>query len=238
MNYQFDWAELWTQPYATWLLEGIATTLILGLLSWFLALLLGFSIGTLRTTGPRFTRRLAEAYVEIVRNIPLLVQYFMWYFMFPELLPHGAKEWLFNLPHTAFWTSFITLGIYTSSRVAEHVRAGLGSIRRDQYRAAYATGLTSWQVYRYVIVPYAVRLVIPPLTTEFLTCFKNTSLAMTVGVLETTGAAYQISSYTYHGIESTTAATLVYLIISGIVVLGMNWLERRLSFPGLLRRGG
>lgn len=238
MNYQFDWSELWHQPYDIWLVQGILTTFALGLLAWFLALLIGFPAGTLRAVGPRWARRVASTYVEVIRNVPLLVQFFIWYFMMPDLLPHAAREWVFHLPYTAFWTSAVALGIYTSSRIAEHVRAGLGAITRDQYRAAYATGLNAWQVYRHVIVPYAGRIVIPPLTTEFLTCFKNTSLAMTVGVLETTGAAYEISSYTYHGIETTTAATGVYLAISGGVVLLMGWVERKLSFPGMLRRGG
>lgn len=238
MNYQFDWSQLWQPPYGMWLLEGIGTTLALGLLAWIIALLLGFLLGTLRATGSRPVRFLAGVYVEIVRNVPLLVQFFIWYFMIPALLPHHTRQWLFNLPYTAFWTSLAALAVYTSSRVSEHVRAGLSAIPRDQYRAALATGLSTWQVYRYVILPYAGRIVIPPLTTEFLTCFKNTSLAMTVGVLETTGAAYQISSYTYHGIETTAAATVVYLVISVSVVFLMGWVERKTAFPGMLRRGG
>lgn len=237
-GYDFDWSVLWREPYGQWMLQAIFTTIHLSLIAWCIALIFGLIVGTIRVLPSRIARAIGTAYVEVIRNIPYLVQLFMWFFMVPLLLPKTAQMWLINnVPNVPYWTGVICLGVYTASRVAEHLRAGMNSIPAEQYRAAYSTGLSTFQTYRYVIIPYGVRIVIPPLTTEFLTCFKNSALTMTIGVLETTGMAYLIDSYTWHGLETTSGAMMVYIITTMSVVAFMRWVESRTRIPGMLGRG-
>ena len=239
LSYNFNWSIIWTAPYGEWMLQGIWTTIRLGLISWFIALFLGIIIGTFRVTPFRPLRVFGTVYTEIFRDIPLLVQLFFWYFAAPSILPKSIEMWLYRgLPNSEFWIVVVGLSIYTSSRIAEHIRAGMQAIPDDQYNAALSTGFTHFQTYRYIIIPFAVRLVIPPLTAECLTVFKNTALAMTVGVLETTFMSQQIEAYTFHGIEATTAASIVYMVITLIVVLLMGLVEKRLAVPGLIMRNG
>jgi len=236
-GYEFDWSVLWREPYGMWMLQAIFTTIHLSLLGWAIACVFGLIVGTMRVLPSRVARAVGTIYVEIIRNIPYLVQLFMWYFMVPLLLPKNAQMWVnVNVPNIPYWTAVICLGVYTASRVAEHLRAGMHSIPSDQYRAAASTGLSTFQAYRYVIIPYGIRIVIPPLTTEFLTCFKNSALAMTIGVMETTGMAYLIDSYTWHGLETTSGAMLVYILTTTCIVLFMSWVETKISIPGMLGR--
>lgn len=236
-GYDFDWSVLWREPYGQWMLQAIFTTIHLSLLAWVIACILGLTVGTMRVLHSRIARAIGTAYVEVIRNIPYLVQLFMWYFMIPLLLPKTTQMWLIdNVPNIAYWTGVICLGVYTASRVAEHLRAGMHSIPAEQYRAAQSTGLSTFQTYRYVIIPYGVRIVMPPLTTEFLTCFKNSALTMTIGVLETTGMAYLIDSYTWHGLETISGAMVVYMFTTTCVVLFMGWVESRIRIPGMLGR--
>jgi len=238
LAYEFRWSVLWQLPYGVWMLEGIWTTIKLGLISWVFALLLGIIVGTCRVTPYRPLRLIATAYTEFFRDIPLLVQLFFWYFAAPRILPTPIELYLYRqVPQVEFWITVIALSIYTSSRVAEQIRSGMQSISQDQFNAALSTGLTHYQMYRYVTIPLAIRIMIPPLTTEFLTVFKNTSLAMTVGVLETTFMSQQIEAYTFRGLEATTGACIVYLIITMIVVTGMGWVEKKMAVPGLIARG-
>jgi len=237
VTYDFQWSILWEQPYGQWMLEGIWTTVRLGLLCWAFALTLGIFVGTLRMSRLKPVRMLATAYTELFRNIPLLVQLFFWYFAAPRILPKGLVQFLYyDVNNVEFWVVVIGLSIYTSSRVAEQMRAGLGSIPLEQYHAALSTGLSNFQTYRHVIVPIAMRIIVPPLTTEFLTTFKNTALAMTVGVLETTFMSQQIEAYTFHGLEATTGASLVYFSISMMVTLLMNIVEKKIAIPGFIKR--
>jgi len=239
LRYQFDWSVLWRHPYGEWFLNGILTTIQLSLLAWIIALGLGIIIGTLRMLPWRLVRLIGTTYVEVIRNIPLLVQLFFWYFALPTLLPRKVELWLYhNINQLPFWIAGVALGIYTASRVAEHIRSGLSSIPKDQYQAAFSTGLSIFQVYRYVIIPYALRIIMPPLTTEFVTVFKNSALAMTITVMEATGAAYLIDSYTFHGLETTSGACLVYIFIAIIVAVFMGWVEKKLSIPGMIVRKG
>ncbi|CCK79200.1 amino acid ABC transporter permease [Desulfobacula toluolica] len=239
LNYTFDWSVLWCQPYGAMMIKGILTTLGLSLVAWCLALILGICIAACRVYPSKTARVLALGYVLIFRNIPFLVQLFFWYFAAPLLLPRTVQAWVYDtVPDYAFLCGAVGLGMYTASRVAEQFRAGLLAIPEDQYRAAYATGLRPGQVYRYVILPYAFRIIIPAFTTEFLTCFKNSALTMTICVMEITHTAYVIDSFTWHGLETTTAASLCYLAIAQAVALGMWRVEKQLAVPGLIRRRG
>ena len=239
LNYTFDWTVLWRQPYGAMMVKGIVTTAGLSMAAWCLAVGLGIVIAACRVYPNKVLRYAGLAYVLVFRNIPFLVQLFFWYFAAPLLLPRAGQKWLYDtIPDYAFWCGVAGLGMYTASRVAEQFRAGLLAIPDDQYRAAYATGLRPVQVYRYVILPYAFRIIIPAFTTEFLTCFKNSALTMTIGVMEITHTAYVVDSFTWHGLETTTAASLCYLTIAQLVALTMWRVEKKWAVPGLIRRGG
>lgn len=237
-SYEFDWSILWREPYGRLMVKGIFTTLHLSALAWILAVIIGVLIAILRVAPCRFARLLGAGYVQIFRNTPLLVHLFFWYYAAPLLLPQAWQEWMYDhIPNYAYWAGVVGLGAYTASRVAEQFRAGFLAIPHDQYRAAYSTGLTRVQTYRHVIIPYAFRVILPAFTTEFLTCFKNSALAMTIGVMETTHTAYYIDSFTWHGLETTTAASLVYLSIAVIIGVSMSALEKRMHIPGMIARG-
>ena len=180
----------------------------------------------------------ATLYVTIFRNIPLLVQLFLWYFVFPEVLPDDAGRWVKReLPLPEYWTAVVGLGLYTASRVCEQVRAGVNSIGQGQHYAAMAMGLTPVQVYRYVLLPVAYRIIIPPMTSEFLGIFKNSSLALTIGVLELTAMTRQIEEYSYAGFEAFTAATVLYIVVTAIVMWVMRIVEGRVAIPGMISLG-
>jgi glutamate/aspartate transport system permease protein len=236
LAYKFDWSVLWRQPYGDWMLHGIWLTLQLGFLAWIIALTLGIFIGSLRASPWRWLRFLSTAYVEVLRNIPFLVQLFFWYYAGPMLFGKTLQFKINAISGLNYYVAIIALGLYTASRVAEHVRAGFASIGQGQYQAVLSTGMTHFQMYRYVIIPHALRLIIPPLTTEFLTIFKNSSIAMTISVAETTFASYKIDSDTFHGLEATTGAMLVYLVLGIIVVKIMGVIESRYKIPGLVSR--
>ncbi len=239
MNYNWDWGVLLREPYLEWLISGFGWTIAVSLAAWILAFSLGSVIGILRTTNHTVLRGFATGYVELFRNIPLLVQMFIWYFVFPELLPHDAGMWVKReLPMPEFTTAAICLGLYTASRVAEQVRAGINSISQGQRHAGLAMGLTPAQVYRYVLLPVSYRIIVPPLTSEFLTIFKNSSVALTIGVLETTAQARQIEEYTFQGFEAFTAATVLYILVTSIVMLFMRLIEGRVRIPGMISLGG
>ncbi len=181
---------------------------------------------------------ISTVYVSIFRNIPLLVQLFLWYFIFPELLPEEAGKWVKReMPLPEFWTAAVCLGLYTASRVGEQVRAGVNAITQGQHYAAMAVGLTPVQVYRYVLLPVAYRIIIPPLTSDFLGVFKNSSLALTIGVLELTAMTRQIEEYSYQGFESFTAATVLYIVVTAIVMAAMRVVERKFAMPGMISLG-
>jgi len=237
-NYEFDWSVLWREPYGHLMVKGILTTLHLSVLAWILAVTLGILVAVSRLAPCRLARLLGTGYVEVFRNTPLLVHLFFWYYAAPLFLPRNGQEWLYNhVPNYAYWAGVVGLGAYTASRVAEQFRSGFLAIPNDQHRAAYSTGLTRIQTYRYVILPYAFRIILPAFTTEFLTCFKNSALAMTIGVMETTHTAYYIDSFTWHGLETTTAASLVYLSIAMVITVSMSVVEKRIHIPGMITRG-
>jgi len=192
----------------------------------------------LRTTSSPWVVRIANGYVELFRNIPLIVQMFLWYFVVPELVPTGVGDWLKQLPNAAFYNAVIALGFFTSARVAEQVRAGIQSIPRGQRAAATALGLNGLQTYRYVLVPMALRIIVPPLTSEFMNVVKNSAVGLTIGLVELTGRARAMQEFSFQVFEAFTAATLAYVLITISIVLLMRWLERRVAIPGFIAHAG
>ena len=225
--------------YFDWVLSGIKWTLLVSILAWIIAFSVGSVLGVLRTTPLAWLRVPATIYVELFRNIPLLLQMFIWYFVLPEIVPKMAGDWLkTRMPMPEFTNAVLCLGFYTASRVAEQVRSGIQSIPRGQTDAALAMGLTLPQAYRHVLLPMGYRIIIPPMTTEFLTIFKNSSVALTIGVLELTAQARQISEYTFRTFEIFTIATIVYALITLTVTFSMRRLEKKTRVPGYIGGAG
>jgi His/Glu/Gln/Arg/opine family amino acid ABC transporter permease subunit len=237
VSYRFDWSVLWSGQSGAWLLQGLLTTLEISALAWVLAVALGILSGALRTVPLAVLRAGAAFYVEFFRNVPLLVWMFFWYFGVPPLLPRAVQDWLFN--HGAeFWAGMFALGVYHGARMSEVIRSGIQSIPRTQFEAAAAMGLTVWQAYRLVIVPIALRLIVPPTTNESLNLLKNSSVALTISVAELTFQTRQIETYTARAIEALTAGTVVYLALCLGIAWVMGRVERRVAIPGLIVRVG
>jgi glutamate/aspartate transport system permease protein len=244
--YNWHWRVLLeTEPggtgtYLEYLLVGLLWTLATALAAWIIALAIGALIGTVRTTGVRWAVRLGNLYVEIFRNIPLIVQMFLWFFVVPELVPQALGDWIKQMPPP--WGSYVPavlcLSIFTSVRVAEQVRAGINSLPRGQRMAGTAMGLTGLQTYRHVILPQAFRIILPPLTSEFMNIIKNSSVALTIGLLELTGRARAMQEFSFRVFEAFTAATVIYLLTNLVIVLLMRALERRVRVPGLIAAAG
>lgn len=206
--------------------------------AWAIALTLGSLIGIARTTRSPVLRFIGTAYVDLFRNVPVLVQMFLWFFVLPEVVPTEVGRWLKrDLPFPEFYSAMMCLGLYAASRVAEQVRSGILSVPVGLSAAAKASGLTTWQAYRYVLLPIGFRIIVPPLTSEFLGIFKNTSIALTIGVLEITAASRQIESYTFQGYEAFAAATLLYLAISATLLFVTRRIEARARIPGWIAKG-
>ena len=238
MEYNWDWGVLFREPYFGWIIDGIGWTVTVSIAAWIIAFTIGSVVGVARTVPVRWVRSAATVYVEIFRNIPLLVQLFLWYFVLPEVLPREWGLWMKReMPLPEVTTAIIGLGFYTASRVAEQVRSGIEAIPRGQSMAGYATGLTTVQLYRHILVPVAYRLIVPPLTSEFLTIFKNSSLALTIGVLETTARSRQITEFTFQGFEAFTAATVIYIVITLTVTAVMTVVDERAKIPGFITGG-
>ncbi len=228
------------QTYLDWLLSGLGWTLALAVSGWVLAFLMGTLVGVGRTVQNRMLSGVSRAYVEIFRNIPLLVQLFLWYFVLPELLPSKMGDWIKNLapPWGSFTPAVLCLGLYTASRVAEQVRAGIEALPKGQQEATAALGLTTWQSYAFVLLPQALRLVIPSLTSELMAIYKNTSVALTIGLLELTAQARLMSEATFQTFTAFGSATVVYLVLALAAYRIMNYIDQRTKIPGMESRNG
>ncbi|HXW41596.1 MAG TPA: amino acid ABC transporter permease [Xanthobacteraceae bacterium] len=238
MNYHWNWAIFFqlspdgVHTYMQTLLMGAGWTLATATAAFAIALALGSLVGVMRTTPLAWMMRLGNVYVEVFRNVPLLVQLFLWFFVLPELVPRGIGIWLKQLPNASFYTAVVGLGLYMSARVAEQVRAGILSLSRGQRLAALALGLTLPQAYAYVLLPMAYRILLPPLTSELLNTIKNSAVALTIGLMELTARARAMQEYSFQVFEAFTAATLIYIVINLAVTAAMRLIERRVAVPG------
>lgn len=233
MNYNWNWGVLFEEQYLNWLISGFGWTISVALSAWCIAIVIGSLVGVGKTVPNKFIRGICATYVEIFRNVPLLVQMFIWYFAVPEMLPEDWGRWMKrDLPNPEFVTAVVALGLYTASRIAEQVRAGIETVPPGLSAAATAHGLSTPQTYRYVLLPISFRIIVPPLTSEFLTVFKNSSLALTIGLLELTAQSQQIAEYTFQGFEAFTAATVIYVCIALVATILMQVLEKYTRIPG------
>ena len=217
--------------YLDWMLSAWGWTVSVSLLALLLALVLGSIIGTLRTLQDRpMIVRLGNAWVELFRNIPLLVQIFLWYHVLPTLFPV-----LRGVP--GFALVVLALGFFTSARIAEQVRSGIQALPRGQRYAGMAMGFTTFQTYRYVLLPMAFRIIIPPLTSETMNIFKNSSVAFAVSVAELTMFAMQAQEETSRGIEVYLAVTTLYILSAFAINRIMAFIEKRARIPGMVVSG-
>ena len=215
------------QTYLEWLLRSWGWTLAVALLALLIALAVGGAVGILRTVPNRGLVFLGEAWTELFRNVPLIVQLFIWYFVLPRIIPA-----LVHVP--GFLLAVFGLGFFTSARIAEQIKAGILALPKGQRYAGLAVGLTLPQTYRYVIMPMALRIVIPPLTSESMNIVKNSSVAFAVQIAELTFFAQQAAEETSHGIEVYLAVTVLYFISAFVINRLASLVERRMQIPGML----
>jgi glutamate/aspartate transport system permease protein len=243
MNYHWNWAVFFQQvpsgnaTYLDWIVSGLQVTVALSLSAWVMALVFGSMVGVLRTVPNRWLAGFATGYVEVFRNIPLLAQLFIWYFVLPELIPGGARFKQINPMAQQFIAAMICLGFFTSARVAEQVRAGIESLSREQKAAALALGFSLPQTYRHVLIPLSFRIIVPPLTSEFLNIFKNSAVCSTIGLLELAAMGRQLVDYTAQAYESFIVVTLLYIAINVIVMMLMRQVEKRARVTGYIGSG-
>lgn len=221
-----------TQTYLDWLLQAWGQTVLVAGLSLVVALVVGAVIGTIRTLPDSpWLARIGNWWVELFRNIPLLVQIFLWYHVVPVLFPAFA-----DVPKLALVVA--GLGLFTSARIAEQVRAGIQALPRGQRFAGMALGLTTPQYYRYVLLPMAFRIIVPPLTSEAMNIFKNSSVAFAVSITELTFYAQQVGEETARGIEVYMAVTALYIVSALAINRIMAFIEKRVRVPGFVAQTG
>ncbi|PLC54645.1 glutamate ABC transporter permease [Pollutimonas nitritireducens] len=218
------------------ILQGLGRTVLLSLLSWFLALGLGVLLGIARTLPARWLSLPAGLFVHCFRNTPLLVQVFLWFYVVPELLPTRWGMAIKQMDPTLnqFLTALLALTLYTAAKAAEVIRSGIQAVSRGQTHAASALGLNGMGSYRHVILPQAFRIIMPPLTSDFLNVFKNSSVALTIGFMELTGQTRQIGDFSAQPFEAYIAATVIYTFVTLTVIWFMQRIERASRIPGFL----
>lgn len=226
LSYQFDWSIILSGKYFEWLVSGLKVTLQLSAAGIILSFLLGLLIAVMRMSHLKLSRWFAIGFLEFTRNTPLLVQIFFWYFGSYKILPTAINDWL-NSTNFEFAAGLMALTIYTSAFIAEDIRSGMLSIPKEQMEAARSAGFSYLRSMQYIVLPQAVRITIPPLINQFLNLAKNSSLAMTIGVMELTYQARQVESYTFKGFEAFTAATVIYLVISVVITFLVDQYNER-----------
>ena len=217
--------------YLDWLFKAWGWTVSVSLSALLIALIVGSVVGVLRTLpNSPWLVRLGNAWVELFRNIPLLVQVFLWYHVLPALIPAFK-----NFP--PFVLVVLALGFFTSARIAEQLRAGIQALPKGQRYAGMALGFTTPQYYRYVILPMAYRIIMPPLTSESMNIFKNSAVAFAVSIPELTQYAMQVGEETAKPIQIYLAVTVLYVISALVVNRVMGYLERKSRVPGFVAAG-
>jgi glutamate/aspartate transport system permease protein len=219
------------RTYLEWMMQAWGWTLSVAACAWIVAVVTGVLIGTVRTLpNSPWLVRAGNFWVELFRNIPILVQIFLWYFVLPKIFPA-----LQQVP--GFMLVVLALGFFTSARLAEQVRAGVQALPRGQRYAAMAMGFTTFQSYRYVILPMAFRIIMPPLTSESMNLLKNSSVAFAVSIPELTMFAMQAQEETSRGIEIYLAVTGLYALSAFAVNRVFAFIEKKVQIPGFIVAG-
>ena len=219
MSIDWNWgiflqqAPFGNTTYLGWLWSGFQVTVTLSVTAWIIAFFVGSLFGILRTVPNRLLSTIGTCYVELFRNVPLIVQFFTWYLVVPELLPENIGMWFKSEldPNIQFFvSSMLCLGLFTAARVCEQVRSGIQSLPRGQKNAGLAMGLTS----------------------EMMNLVKNSAIASTIGLADMAAQAGKLLDYSAHAWESFTAITLAYVFINAVIMLIMYVVERKVRLPG------
>jgi glutamate/aspartate transport system permease protein len=220
------------RTYLSWMIDAWGWTLSVAGCAWVVAMVLGALMGTLRTLpNSPWLVRMATVWVEVFRNIPVLVQLFLWYFVVPRIFPAMQEV-------PGFVLVVFGLGFFTSARIAEQVRAGIQALPKGQRYAGLAMGFTTAQTYRYVLLPMAFRIILPPLTSESMNLLKNSSVAFAVSIAELTFFFTQAAEETSRGVEIFIVVTALYAASAFAVNRVMAFIEKKVAIPGYIIAGG
>jgi len=223
-----DFAQVLTGEPRDWLLAGWLLSLKLTLLTWLLAVPVATCVALCRLCPVGPLRASGATFVEVIRNIPLLVHLLFWYFAMPELLPETARSWL-NAHDAEVVCALIGLTLYTASFMAEDIRSGIRAVPGTQLEAARALGLGFLSSMRLVVLPQAFRIIVPPLISQTLSLWKNTSIATVIGTAELMYQAQRVETASFRGIETFGVATVAYLTVSLAITACGTWFQHR--FP-------
>ncbi|WP_374402871.1 amino acid ABC transporter permease [Niveibacterium sp.] len=213
---ELDFAVIFSGQFQGWLLKGFLLSLALTGLTLVFALPLAALVALLRMAPSRFVRAAGFVYVEGVRSVPLLVHMLWWYFGAPELLPGPAKQWLYAHDAEAL-CALIALVVYTTAFMAEDIRSGIRAVPVTQLEAGRALGLSFLATMRRIVLPQALRITVPPLISQTLSLWKNTSIATVIGVAELMYQAQRVETASFRGFETFAACTAAYLTISLLI---------------------
>lgn len=242
----FNWTLLFESTpygdgiYLNWLLDGIKVTALLAVTAWIIAFMLGSLVGICRTLDNKFLNKFAATYIQLFRNIPLLVQMFLWYMLMPELLTGSLKSWFMQdlSPNiSSFIVAALALGLFTSARIAEQVRTGIQTLPKGQKYAGRALGLSNLQIYWHILLPNAYRRIIPPLTSEMTNIIKNSSVASTIGLIDLIGQIDRINESTNSIVEILCSVTLAFMLINYSVIAIMRVVEKSTRLPNMSNGG-
>ncbi len=207
----FDPLSLLDSRYGHLIFQGLATTMELAASAWLLAMVLGIALAIIRLTNHRPLRAFVAAYVEYHRNVPTLVQLIVWYFGIPALFSRGVQIWI-GQHHPEFISATVALGMCQAAYFSEDIRSGLRALGVGQSEAAKSLGMTYLGEMRHVVLPQAIRHAAPALINDSVLLFKNTSLAMVIGLAELTYAVRDVASQTFRTFDSYLIATVLYLL--------------------------
>jgi polar amino acid transport system permease protein len=231
VSHSSNFSALFHGEYAAWLVKGVITTLQLFGVAWIAGFAIALLLVMLRASPFRPLQHAVALYVAYHRNVPLVVQILCWYFAVPEMLPAAVKDWLFS-QQIEFRSAAIALALCAAAYISEDLRSGIRSIASAQFEAARALGMSFVQTMRLVIVPQALRATVPPLVSQSLLLFKNTSLAMAIGLAELTYQTREIESSTFMTFEIYAICTVVYLAISFCIMGIGEIVERKYNTRG------
>ncbi|HGJ5873515.1 MAG TPA: amino acid ABC transporter permease [Arsenophonus apicola] len=236
--------QLLAPEYLYWIWQGLVITIWISFCAIVFSSLLGFVVVAARDSQVIFLRWLAMIYISLFRNTPLLIQLFFWYFAVGGILPESVMQWL-NTPHQLTilgiqlaWPSFeflagvIGLILYSTPFIAEELRAGIYGVRQGQKFAALALGLSGWQAMRYVVLPQALKIAMPPLLGQYMNIVKNSSLTMAIGVAELSYVSRQIESQSLQTFAAFGVATILYIAIIAVMEAWGQWRQQRLLIKG------
>lgn len=236
------WVDLFCSPsdtgdsYIDVFIGAVQWTLWVSLYAWLVASVLGVVVGIGLTSQNRMVKSICVVYTEIFRNIPLLVQLFLWYYVIPHILPPSIGSIFTDLtyPDDVMVSAVLCLGLFTSVRIAIQLSAGIRSLPKGQSMAATALGLKRVQMYRYVLLPVAFRIILPTVISEMLNLLKNSSVASVIGLIEITGAATSMAEATFQVFPAYICASVLYITINLLILFVMHRVEKWVQIPGFV----